>query len=172
MGDQRPLGVEQYVGGLIGRYRNSGVLVDSNLLLLYLVGAYDPRQLGRHSRTEQFAPEDFDLLLAFLQQFERIVTTPHVLAETSNLMGQLTGRVRAGCFALLAEIVARMHEHHTPATTIVVNPAFAQFGVADTAIYDASPSTYLVLTDDLPLSGYLRNRGVDVLNFNNIRQLG
>lgn len=164
--------MEQYAEYLIGRYRNAGVLVDSNLLVLYLVGAYDPRQLGRHSRTEQFAPEDFYVLLAFLQHFERIVTTPHVLAETSNLMGQLTGRVRAECFALLANSVALMHEHHTLATTIVVNPAFTQFGITDAALSDASPDTYLVLTDDLPLFGYLSNRGVDVLNFNNIRQLG
>jgi hypothetical protein len=31
--------------------------------------------------------------------FERMATTPHILTEVSNLMGQLTGRARAGCFA-------------------------------------------------------------------------
>ena len=161
--------MEQHIGSLIGRYRQKGVLVDTNLLLLYVVGAYDARQLRRFGRTEQFDPDDFAVLYAFLQRFDLVVTTPHVLTETSNLVGQLSGHVRTGCFALLKRVISLMREHRAPATTVVADPGFVPFGITDAAIAEASPGTYLVLTDDLPLYGYLGSRGVDVLNFNNIR---
>lgn len=144
-------------------------MVDTNLLLLFLVGTYDVHQLRRFRRTKQFEPEDFLVLDAFLQQFGKVVTTPHVLTETSNLLGQLSGRVKIGCFVLLREIISRMLEHRMPAATIAADPGYIQFGITDAAIAEASPGAYLVITDDLPLFGYLSSRGVDVLNFNNIR---
>ncbi len=161
--------MEEYIGSLIGRYREGGLLVDTNLLLLYLVGAYDERQIRGFRRTEQFEPEDFLVLAAFIGQFGQVVTTPHVLTETSNLLGQLSGHVRAGCFTLLRQSISLMREHQAPAATIAADPDFIRFGITDMAIAEASPGTYLVLTDDLPLYSYLGGRGVDVLNFNNIR---
>jgi len=163
--------VEEYIGSLIGRYRGGGVLVDTNLLLLYFVGAYDTSQLQNPSRTDQFEPEDFVVLDAFMRQFDQVVTTPHVLAETSNLLGQLRDHVKAACFPLLRQSISLMREHRPPAATIGADPGFLQFGITDAAIAEASPGAYLVLTDDLPLYGYLGGRGVDVLNFNNIRLL-
>jgi rRNA-processing protein FCF1 len=164
--------MEQYVGELIGRYRRTGVLVDTNLMLLYYVGSYDPNHLVKFDRTETFAPEDFDTLNVFLQQFESYVTTPHVLTEVSNLMGQLGGRVKTKCFALLASHISQMHEHHASAETLSTDSAFAKFGLTDTAISEAAPGSYLVLTDDLRLSAFLQSRRVDTLNFNHIRLWG
>lgn len=165
--------MEQIVNPLVGRYRTAGVLVDTNLLLLYFVGAYDPDLVATFPRTaDRFAPEDFYTLSNFLERFERFVTTPHVLTEVSNMMGRLSGRARAGCFAFFAQTIASMHEYHAPAPMLSANAAFSTFGITDTAIMDASHGAYLVLTDDLPLYAYLSGHGVDVLNFNNIRQLG
>lgn len=145
--------------------------MDTNLLLLYLVGTYDPRQIPRFRRTDRFDPDDFLVLDAFIRQFGRVVTTPHVLAETSNFVGQLSGDARAGCFELLRRSIASMREHRALASTVANHPGFLQFGITDAAIAEASPGAYLVLTDDLPLYGYLINLGVDALNFNNIRPL-
>ncbi len=162
--------MEQYIGSLINRYRNQGVLVDTNLLLLFFVGFYDQRRIQGFGRTSQFEPEDFLILQAFLQRFDRFVTTPHVLAETSNLLRQIPGdSAKRDCHALLKQTIPRMQEHHTAAATVAAEPGFVQLGLTDMAIAKASPGVYLVLTDDLDLYGYLSNRGVDALNFNNIR---
>lgn len=80
--------MEQYVSGLISRHRRTGVLVDTNLLLLFFVGGYDRSLVERFRRTaDRFVAPDFDTLSALLMSFERIVTTPHILTETSNLLG-------------------------------------------------------------------------------------
>lgn len=165
--------MEQYASSLLERYRRVGVLIDTNLLLLCVIGVYDPRQIARFGRTaDRFAPEDFETLRRVLDAFDRVITTPHVLTEVSNLMGRLTGRVRDGCFEFFSQAITLMHEQSTPASTLRAMHAFARFGLTDTAIVDAARGSYLVLTDDLPLAAYLQGQGVDVLNFNNIRPLG
>lgn len=66
------------------------VLVDTNILLLLMVGAADREAIARFKRTKQrFSPDDFDIATGFLRQFSRIATTASILTETSNLAFQL-----------------------------------------------------------------------------------
>ena len=46
---------------------------------------------------------------------------------------------------------------------------FEKFGLTDTAIIHSSRDKYLVITDDFPLSNYLRTNDVDVINFTHLR---
>jgi hypothetical protein len=94
--------VEQYVSELVTRHRGGGVLVDTNLLLLLFVGGYDRGLVERFPRTaDRFVSVDYDTLAGLLSGFRQIVTTPHILTETSNLIGQLTGRAKVECYAWL-----------------------------------------------------------------------
>jgi hypothetical protein len=47
---------------LIEKHRSMGVLVDSNLLVLFLVGQVNKRRILQFKRTQDFAIEDFDTL--------------------------------------------------------------------------------------------------------------
>ena len=89
---------------LIAQYRSKGVLVDANLLVGFLVGTFNPQLLRQCRATKNFAPEDFTLLVSFLDRFERIVTTPHVLTEASNLAGRLPESTHSGFRAVFAPI--------------------------------------------------------------------
>ncbi|HEX8691401.1 MAG TPA: PIN domain-containing protein [Longimicrobium sp.] len=154
---------------LLARYRTAGVLVDTNLLLLYFVGALDPDRIPRFKRTNTFTPEDHALLRRFLGRFERVVTTPHILAEVSNLAGELSGAVRDGVFAKFAAGITLMEERHAPAAELAAQPSFPRFGLTDTAVVHHARGRYLVLSDDFRLSQYLQHQGVDVINFNHLR---
>ncbi|HEX8451060.1 MAG TPA: PIN domain-containing protein [Longimicrobium sp.] len=153
----------------VARYRGSGVLIDTNLLLMYFVGAHDPNEIARFKRTMQFTSGDHDLLVAFIEHFRRIVTTPHILTEVSNLAGQLTDRTRTGVFAALSAGLRLFGEEHTPAAELAEDPAFPRFGITDTAVLREAKGRYLVLTDDFRLSQYLRSEDVDVFNFHHLR---
>ena len=48
------------VGDLITEYRDKGILIDTNLLLVLLVGNVDRRQVGRIARTEKYNREDYE----------------------------------------------------------------------------------------------------------------
>jgi hypothetical protein len=79
---------------LIAKCRANGLFLDSNLLLLLLIGAVERGLVIRFKRTRVFLQEDYDLLCDVVAQFTRVVTTPHVLAEVSNLATALEGKYR------------------------------------------------------------------------------
>jgi rRNA-processing protein FCF1 len=153
----------------VARYRSAGVLVDANLLLMYFVGVFDREAIPRFKRTSQFTPEDFDLLYRFLSNFERVVTTPHILTEVSNLAGQLPDHLRERVFEKLALGIPLLEERYTASKTIASGAPFVRFGLTDSAVLHHARGQYLVLTDDFRLSQYLQHEGVDVFNFNHLR---
>jgi rRNA-processing protein FCF1 len=154
---------------IIARYRGSGVLVDTNLLLMYFVGVHDPGEIARFKRTTRFTSEDHALLLDFLGRFRRLVTTPHILTEVSNLAGQMADRTRAGIFETLSAGMVLLDEQHDPAAKLASDPSFRRFGITDSAVLHRARGRYLVLTDDFRLSQYLQSEGVDVFNFHHLR---
>jgi hypothetical protein len=160
-----------YIEDLIGRYKNKGLLVDSNLLLVYFVGMYDPDRISRFKRTMAFTGDEFLLLAKFFAVFDKVITTPNVLTEVSNLLGQLPDSLRSSFFADFAKRLALLEEHYSSSAGISTTTHFDRFGLTDSGIAQLVEGQYLVLTDDLSLFGYLQNRGIDAINFNHIRSL-
>ena len=70
--------MSSYAEILIQRFKSKGVLVDANLLLLLLVGSYNPRLIGDggFKRVAKYTLEDFLSLTNLLQFFAARVTTP------------------------------------------------------------------------------------------------
>lgn len=154
---------------VIARYNRIGILVDANLLLLYFVGQLDPDLVSRFKRTQQFSREDFALLTLLLHRFSKIVTTPNILTEVSNLLGQLTGPHRTGLFAAFAHGITLLDEHYVPSTEASAQDGFTRPGLTDAGICRLVERRFPVLTDDLALAVRLRSLQVDVVNFNDIR---
>lgn len=77
---------------LITRYARKGILVDSSLLVVYLVGLFDRRQLVNcRAIKSSFSNAEFDLLANLLACFDAVVTTPHVLTEVFKSCGSPAG---------------------------------------------------------------------------------
>ena len=64
---------------------SAGLLVDTNLLVLFTVGAVNRDRIETFKRTRQYTRADYDLLVRVLAKFEPLYTVAHVLAEVSNL---------------------------------------------------------------------------------------
>jgi rRNA-processing protein FCF1 len=157
---------------LVAKHRTGGILVDTNILLLYFIGGWRLEMVPRFKRTAQFAMEDYKLLSLLLRKFSPVVTTPHVLSEVSNLSSQLGEPIKSECFRHFAQAIHLLDEKYLPSTEITREEGFARFGLTDSAIARVAAGRYLVLTDDLRLSQYLSTVGIDVINFNHVRTLG
>jgi hypothetical protein len=157
---------------LIARYVQKGILVDTNILLLYFIGSFDPSLVSRFKRTLQFTPEDLDVLLLLLHPFDRFITTPNIITEVSNLSGQLSEPARTPYFRSLAKKLMLMEEHYLESNSAAQQEEFIKLGLTDTGILKLSKDQYLVLTDDFRLSQFLQKKNVDVINFNHVRVLG
>ena len=73
-------GLEQQLVSLIAKHGERGILVDTNVLLLYLFGKLLPAALGQ-KRLAKYSIEDADLIVQFVGRFGHILATQHVLAE-------------------------------------------------------------------------------------------
>ncbi len=146
------------------------LLIDTNLLLLLFIGLYDKRLITTFKRTSnRFIDEDFENLSKFVDNFRKIVTTPHILTELSNFSGELSGRKKDDFFLFLSENIVNLEEIIDPSINIIENEEFIKFGLTDTAIYCLSRNKIPVITVDFKLSGYLQSKNIEVFNFNHIR---
>jgi len=152
------------------RYAAHGVVVDANLLLLLLIGSFDRKQISRNKRLQTFSPEDFDLLVEVLKGFARIVITPNILTEVSNLSNAIAEPEKASYFAGMASVLTTLQEEYVPSGRALAN-RWARFGLTDAAIAEIAKNQYLVLTDDLRLSHALQTDGIATINFNQLRDV-
>ena len=156
---------------MLANYKSKGVIIDTNLLLMYFVGLYDPLRIPEFKRTMVFAVEDFYTLLGFFNFFDRVITTPNILTEVNSLAGQLPSDIKVLFNYVFAVQLGRLKEYYRESSGLAQLPHFNKFGLADSSIADVAQGKYLVLTDDLSLFAYLQNIGIDAINFNHIRTL-
>jgi hypothetical protein len=163
--------MNDYLAGLVQRYGSRGVLIDTNVLLLFFVGSFDRTQIAGFKRTAAYSISDYDALLLFLRPFHRIVTTPNILSEVNSLSGQMGEPAKARYFAAFAENIGLLAEEYVVSADVAQLEQFPRLGLTDSGILHLVRDRFLVLTDDLPLSGFLEKAGIDVLNFNHLRPI-
>ena len=145
------------------------LILDTNMLLLVVVGCYDTSLIERFKRTDRYGVNDWERLGRQLTRHQVLLTTPHILTEVSNLLGQLAEPARTGCRLTLAAMIAGMDERAEPARALVSASSFQKIGLTDTAINHAAGPGVTVMTDDFQLGGILESRGVDVWNLRRLR---
>jgi hypothetical protein len=163
--------LREYLESLIEKHSAAGLLLDTNLLLLLIIGSRSRSLVGSWKRLNMFSAEDYDTLSAIAERFVGLVTTPNILTEVSNLAENLTGAYKGEYLTSLSDMITILDERYIPSRDVVASPIFNQFGLSDAVIADIVTREFLVLTIDLPLYQYLLAMGVDVLNFNHIRTL-
>ena len=51
-----------------------GLLIDTNLLILYVIGLIDVNRIEQNKRTRTYTKEDFYLLINFVSYFKKVNT--------------------------------------------------------------------------------------------------
>jgi len=153
---------------LIEKYRRKGLLLDTNLMVLLVVGSYKRERIASFGRTDHYSVHDFEVLAHVINKFERHVTTPQILTETDNLTRQLGRREHQALASVMTSLIAKLFEVHVPSKEASTNDKYAKFGLTDCATL-AVRDDILFVTDDFPLSHILSYLGRSVVNFNHIR---
>lgn len=150
------------------QYADHPLVIDTNLLLLLIVGATDPVAISKFARTDEFNHGDFDTVLKIAEFFavrKGLLTTPHVLAEVSNLLRR-RDRFRS---TLAAFVVTRTEEHCEPAKHLVQDRLFPAIGLTDVGLLAMACQQHCVLTTDGGLAAAIYSGGGAVINYNHIR---
>ena len=158
------------IKALINSYKNKGILVDSNLLLLMFIGYLNKDHITRFKRTQKYLPEDFELLNALLTTFDKIITTPNILTEVSNLANSLSEDYKIHFGHIFSQSIDSLNENYLESKLVINSKELLNFGLTDSVILKLVRGKYLLLTDDLKLYHHATGNGVDAINFNHIRE--
>jgi hypothetical protein len=149
------------------------IIVDANLLLLWIVGLASPDYIPKHKRLQTYTVEDFVIRLNSLSRARRIILTPNTLTETSNLAGYIAEPARTEIFCVLAVLIkaAETEECFIESEKAATRPEFLRLGLTDSALLHLAGDSHMLLTADVDLYLAALHRGLNAENFNHYRNL-
>jgi rRNA-processing protein FCF1 len=146
----------------------NGLIIDTNLLILLLVGRYEPTYLKDCPRTCQYSVKDFVFIENLVNYTNaKIIVTPHILAELSNLTfdKMLYGRSLEAYISQVINTIKGTEERHTHKDKILANDLLKRLGFADLSVIEASSEHgCAVMTDDDKLYKYLCDATCPAMN--------
>lgn len=147
-----------------------GLLLDTNLLVLYTIGTASSDRIESFKRTRVYRREDYELLIRVIRRFKLLYTVAHVMAEVSNLT-DLRGSERLIARQVLADTIAVLKEPPISSLEASQGSNYEDLGLADSAIsIVARRYKCEVLTDDLDLYLSLLREGITVEKFSHLRE--
>lgn len=147
------------------------IILDTQLLVLYVVGSTSVSLIRRHKNTDTYTAEDYDLLSRVLLKAAKIWITPNILTECSNLLGQIGEPIRSQLFDKFRTLLSATDEVYITSRQAAEQAGFVRFGLADAASLEATDASRTLLTADFPLYDAALRSGRSTMNFNHLREL-
>ncbi len=141
------------------------VLIDTQLLILLIVGLTNPDFILRHRRLAPvYNQKHFGALQTILAKAPKLVSTPHILAETSNLLRQSSDPMRSQIMETFKNFIICADERAVLGVRAAEHAVFIRLGLTDAAILSLDPAEVQVLTVDHDLHIASSQEGFDVVN--------
>ena len=137
------------------------VVVDTSPLLLLLMGFYRPDMIESSKVMGNYSRKEFEALELYLRH-RRIIITPHILAEISNLSKKGFTRDEFGNFLKSSILfIGAIGEDYIQKERILSSPDFPMLGFTDVSIIlSARQNNAEVVTADYPLRGKCIQSGI------------
>jgi hypothetical protein len=110
------------------------VVVDTNLLLLLVVGASSKAFIAMHRRLNGYTAADFELLTLLISEFSEIVLLPHIVAETSNFVRNIGNPARSKVQLTLKTLILTTIELPIASAFGALRYEFLELGITDAVI--------------------------------------
>ena len=150
----------------------AGFFIDSNLLVLLVVGSVGQDLIAKHRRLRAYTKEDYEILVNLLDPVDQVFVTPNTLTETSNLLAQHEDPERARFFEKLRDLIQESKEVVVASTEASKNDAFGRLGLTDAALLEVTTKETPLVTADLGLYlAVLEREGDAAVNFTHLRDL-
>lgn len=145
------------------------ILIDSNALVVLIVGLIDPNLLKNHKRTSIYDEEDFRGLLYVLGDLGQVVVLPNVWTEVDNLLNSFSGSYRYSYINTISALIASTTEKYIPAATVTDRYEFHYLGLTDSLLLEEAKNCQLLITSDSKLSDYAIASGIEVYDLVKIK---
>ena len=141
------------------------IAIDTNLLVLLIVGLTDRKYIDRHRRLAPvYRAEHFDVVMPIVSKAPKVVCTAHILTEASNLLRQIAEPMRSQIMRTFKRFIDGADEEPIESKRATAAPGFLRLGLTDAAILSLDPAKVQLLTVDHDLHVASSRLGFDVVN--------
>lgn len=144
------------------------ILIDTNALIVLLIGIIDPRLFKTHKRTSIYDEEDFNELVEVVEDFERLVVLPNIWTEVDNLLNDFSGEYKNIYVKKLIKIIKLTSERYICSAVGAESDSFYDLGLTDSLILDLAKDCEMLITADSRLSDYANAN--DILVYDMIKE--
>ena len=154
----------------------TGLIIDSNLLILLIIGLHNESDITNHERTGSYCVDDFRFLKKVLSTTNKIILTPHIMSEVSNMLiegksSKSGSLINNPHFDESIKIVSNADEVYIKKEYLIENlKELASVGFTDLSIIKAAKQLgCAVMTDDGRLMPWLEHHKCTATNLTRIR---
>ena len=139
-------------------------LIDTNSLVVLLIGLIDPQLIQSHKRTSIYEVQDFNNLLSFIGDFKKLIVLPNVWTEVDNLLNNFNRRHKESYIEQITKIIKLTSEKFLASKTALKSNGFFELGLTDSLLLEYAKECDVLITSDSQLSDYAIAYGVKVFD--------
>lgn len=138
------------------------IFIDTNALVVLLVGLIDPHLFRNHKRTSIYDEDDFTDLLRTIRSLNQIVTLPNIWTEVDNLLNNFSGNYKYAYIQEITKTIKETTENYLASEIGTSSPHFQELGLTDSLILEFAKECKLLITSDSKLSDHAIAYGIPV----------
>jgi rRNA-processing protein FCF1 len=138
------------------------IVIDTNALLILIIGQIDANLIESHKRTSIYEPQDYYDLLRIIGNFENLLILPNIWTEVDNLLNNFTGEQKYHYVLKFTEIVKLSTEKYVATINSAEAASFYDLGLTDSLLLILAKENKLLMTSDSTLSDYAIASGINV----------
>lgn len=145
------------------------LLLDTNLLILVVVGSASESYIARHKNLSACGVGDFRRVTRFMQHAKELIFVPNVVTETFNLLRQVDEPLRTDLTRHFGALLKNAQEIYVASKEVVDRAEFPRLGLTDAVLMKLAETGADLLTAGLGLYLEAARSGLRVINYNHIR---
>lgn len=140
------------------------IIIDSNSLIVLLLGLIEPSLINSHPRTSIYDEQDYYILISIIKDTSKLVVLPNIWTEVDNLLKTFRGSTKDLYVQVIIRTIKETSEKYIESHIVEKNCAFYDLGLTDTLILEYSKNCEMLITSDSKLSDYAIANGVNVFD--------
>ena len=137
------------------------IIIDTNALVLLLVGSMDTKLIANHKRTSIYDEEDFYDLMDVIGDVKNLLVLPNIWTEVDNLLNNHSS-YKYAYIEKLTETIKGTTEEYLQSHIATSGDCFFDLGLTDSLILERAQNCKLLITSDSQLSDYAIAYGIEV----------
>ena len=139
-------------------------VIDTNAIVLLIVGLIDKNLINRHKRTSNYTKEDFNELSFLIRNPSLLIVPTNIWTVVDKLLNDFRGLHKSEYYLLLKNLIIKTTEEYIASQNIIEDKSFRTVGVTDSILLNLSIKSGHLITSDYALTNIARTKGVKVYN--------